>query len=548
MTTNVDAAAATDALAVGVPAHVPATIPGGDPEKTVVLDRIETSSLDSAPLSSPSDFPDGGIEAWTVVFGAWLALFCTFGLITCVGLFLEYYVEGPLASYGPSTVSWIVSAQIFVQGGGTAIWGRIFDSYGPRWLLWVGTPVYCLGIMMTSLSTKYYQIFLSQAVLSALGSGAVFNAGLSSTATWFLKKRGAAFGILNSGSSVGGVVLPIMIDRLFKSIGFAWTLRVLGFLLLALCAIACITVKSRLPANPRPLVLADYTKPFTEMPMLMTMLGGFLFFWGMYLPMNYIIIQAKATGISTSITPYLLPIINAVSIIGRILPGFAADRFGRYNCIIIITALSGIATLALWIPSGGNMGAIIAYAVLFGFASGGLTKATILRIQLAPYLFRLQQTFQNYSWDDDHGPPTEENKVAVKNAFSHLEEDLAKDGPFDGVLGFSQGASCTSAFLLQLARAGAATVPFRFAILFSTSGIPEWDVEDQESVKIKIPTLHVCGEADSEWFEDAKAVTTRCADGTAELITHTGGHVVPKDRPTVDKVIQGIRRLVERSR
>ncbi|CAI4214238.1 unnamed protein product [Parascedosporium putredinis] len=155
---------------------------------------------------------------------------------------------------------------------------------------------------------------------------------------------------------------------------------------------------------------------------------------------------------------------------------------------------------------------------------------------------------RNYSWDDDHGPPTEENKVAVKNAFSHLEEDLAKDGPFDGVLGFSQGASCTSAFLLQLARAGAATVPFRFAILFSTSGIPEWDVEDQESVKIKIPTLHVCGEADSEWFEDAKAVTTRCADGTAELITHTGGHVVPKDRPTVDKVIQGIRRLVERSR
>jgi len=121
MTTNVDAAAAADALAVGVPAHVPATIPGGDPEKTVVLDRIETSSLDSAPLSSPSDFPDGGIEAWTVVFGAWLALFCTFGLITCVGLFLEYYVEGPLASYGPSTVSWIVSAQIFIQGGGTAI-------------------------------------------------------------------------------------------------------------------------------------------------------------------------------------------------------------------------------------------------------------------------------------------------------------------------------------------------------------------------------------------------------------------------------------------
>lgn len=224
---------------------------------------------------------------------------------------------------------------------------------------------------MTSLSTSYYQIFLSQAILSSIGSGAVFNAALSSTATWFLKKRGAAFGIVNSGSSVGGVVLPIMMDRLFKSIGFAWALRVLGFLLLALCAVACATVKSRLPPAPRPLLVADYTKPFKERPMALTMLGGFLFFWGMYLPMNYIIIQAKASGISASVTPYLLSIINAVSIVGRIVPGFAADKFGRYNCMIGIVSLSGITTLALWIPSTHNTAAIIAYAVVFGFTSGG---------------------------------------------------------------------------------------------------------------------------------------------------------------------------------
>lgn len=62
---------------------------------------------------NPADFPDGGWEAWLVVFGTWCGLFCTFGLVNCIGVFLEYYVNGPLASYGQSTVSWITSVQVW---------------------------------------------------------------------------------------------------------------------------------------------------------------------------------------------------------------------------------------------------------------------------------------------------------------------------------------------------------------------------------------------------------------------------------------------------
>jgi hypothetical protein len=34
---------------------------------------------------NPADFPDGGLEAWLVVFGGWLCLFASFGWINCVG-------------------------------------------------------------------------------------------------------------------------------------------------------------------------------------------------------------------------------------------------------------------------------------------------------------------------------------------------------------------------------------------------------------------------------------------------------------------------------
>lgn len=68
-----------------------------------------------------TEYPEGGREAWLVVIGGWFGLFCTFGLVTCVGVFLEYYQTGPLADYSPSSISWITSLQVFFQVGGSAV-------------------------------------------------------------------------------------------------------------------------------------------------------------------------------------------------------------------------------------------------------------------------------------------------------------------------------------------------------------------------------------------------------------------------------------------
>lgn len=60
--------------------------------------------------------------------------------------------------------------------------------------------------MMTSLSTQFYQIFLAQAVTSAIGASAVFTGCMNSVVSWFSRRRATAFGIMVSGSSMGGVV------------------------------------------------------------------------------------------------------------------------------------------------------------------------------------------------------------------------------------------------------------------------------------------------------------------------------------------------------
>lgn len=64
-----------------------------------------------------------------------------------------------------------------VQGG---FIGRIFDIYGPRPLMISGTLCYAVSVMMTSLSTKYYQYILAQGVLFGLGVGLLYVLVLSS--------------------------------------------------------------------------------------------------------------------------------------------------------------------------------------------------------------------------------------------------------------------------------------------------------------------------------------------------------------------------------
>lgn len=166
--------------------------------------------------------------------------------------------------------------------------------------------------MMVSLSSDYYQFFLAQGIVASIGSSAVFNACMSSLVTWFFRRRAAAFGIMVSGSSLGGVVLPIMMDKMNQSVGFPWMMRTMAFMFLALLTVACFTVKSRLPPRPRRFIFIDYVKGLKDLRLSVTIFGFFLFMWGMFLPFNYVILQAEAAGVSQTLIPYLLPILNAV--------------------------------------------------------------------------------------------------------------------------------------------------------------------------------------------------------------------------------------------
>jgi MFS family permease len=129
--------------------------------------------------------------------------------------------------------------------------------------------------------------------------------------TWFRAKRGAALGLVMGASSLGGVIFPAMVTQLIPQVGFGWTLRICALLILLLTVFGNFTVISRFPPSRKPFEYLAYVRPFREPTFLFLSLGIFFFWWGMFIPINFIVSNAIQRGVRVRLARYLVPIMNA---------------------------------------------------------------------------------------------------------------------------------------------------------------------------------------------------------------------------------------------
>lgn len=165
-----------------------------------VLDRV-ASRITTRSIRDPPPPPDGGLNAWVQVAMGWLIIFVTWGYVNSFGSFQAYYTE--VLPESPSTISWIGSIQVFLTFFIGAFSGRLLDAglFVPT--LFVGGVLQLLGVFMMSLSTKWWQLLLSQGVLTGIGGGIFFCPSMGLIATYFSGRRALAVGIVTTGNSVG---------------------------------------------------------------------------------------------------------------------------------------------------------------------------------------------------------------------------------------------------------------------------------------------------------------------------------------------------------
>ena len=150
-------------------------------------------------------------------------------------------------------------------------------------------------------------------VLNGIGGCLINTPCIASIGHFFLAKRGNATGIAMTAGSIGGIIFPLMLQRLFPRVGFAWATRILGFILVFLLLLANLLVRSRLPRKPMASfksVSPEFSLFYKDMPFALVSLGIFLMEWGIFVPLTYITSYATSHGQSSSFGFQIIAILN----------------------------------------------------------------------------------------------------------------------------------------------------------------------------------------------------------------------------------------------
>lgn len=284
-------------------------------------------------------------------------------------MYQTYYENVSLRDHSADAISWIGSTQSFLLLIVGVVSGPLYDMGLFRMLVMSGTVLIVLGFMFTSLCQSYWQVMLSQAVCIGMGTGLLYIPSLALIPRYFSNKRALAVGIVTSGSSLGGAIYPLIFQRLEPTIGFAWATRVIGFIALATCGFALIVFKSRGKSSGRR-SLVDWDA-FAEAPYRLYCAAMFFSYVGFFGPVFYLQSYALRHGLSEgTLALYLVAILNAASIPGRIVPTYFAGKVGPINTMLITAVCCTVVTLC-WIAVQTPAGNVV-FAVMYGFASGGI--------------------------------------------------------------------------------------------------------------------------------------------------------------------------------
>ncbi|KFX97535.1 hypothetical protein O988_04815 [Pseudogymnoascus sp. VKM F-3808] len=346
------------------------------------VDGSQVSRSSSPERLNSGERSEHTFRAWLAVAGAFLVFFCSLGFVNAFGVFQEYYRSHQLSNHSDFDISWIGSFSTFMIFGGAPIAGVLVDIFGPTAC---ELPPTRRWPTLTSLSfslSEFYQVFLAQAFLLGISVSFLYCPAMATVSRYFDKNKGLTVGITVGGSSMGGVIWPIVLNELLNThdVSFGWSIRAVGFIMIPLLIIAIVTVVSPLQTKHHSeQTLAqeiEVKRPKQDLsiakdPTFIILCAGLaISVLGMYSPMFYITTYARSLGHPIDISFYLVSILNGSSLFGRILPGLLADRYGHFNLCALAGLASGITSLC-WTAAKSIPGLVV-WCLVYGFTSGAI--------------------------------------------------------------------------------------------------------------------------------------------------------------------------------
>ncbi|KAI1759210.1 major facilitator superfamily domain-containing protein [Hypoxylon sp. FL1150] len=352
----------------------------------------------------------------TVLLSAFVTIALTIGYNQCFGVFQEYYlspsqdilVPAPADQASPPTallafvgtlcygLTW--AGGLFVNPiisriehgkwapttPSTRLWRRrVVRLLRPRTITISGVLLMSLGFALASLSSSIWQLLLTQGFLVGLGMSLLYFPLLAPAPEYFNNHRATAMGFILAGGGAGGLIFSPVIRALLSSVGGRWTLRIYAlFNLVAGLPIAWAVPRSRFTGisgaeGPERRNTHVSRALATKATLIFSVIAAFLQAAGAQLPLSFIPSYTVILGLTASTGANYLAVSNAINAVSRVVTGYAGDRLGRQNTLVLTLLLAATSVFAFWLSSvlafspSSSLSLWLAFIVLYSCSAGG---------------------------------------------------------------------------------------------------------------------------------------------------------------------------------
>lgn len=306
-----------------------------------------------------------------------------------IGIFVAFgvFFKPLLADFGWSraTLSGAQSLALLIAGFLGILVGRLNDRFGPRIVMTVAGFFFGLGLLLMSGLNNVWQLYLFYGVVVGIGLSSIDIIPLSTIARWFVRRRGMMTGVAKVGTGTGQFVIPLVASILIAAYGWRNSYVIIG----AVAMVLLISIGQLLRRDPagkgllpdgdresqtessKPAETGFYLHEALRTRQFWTICLAYLAtMFCLLIIMVHIVPHATDIGISSTTAAGILSAIGGISMAGRFVTGIAIDRIGNRRSMIICFVLLILALL--WLQLAKELWMLSLFAVVYGFAHGGL--------------------------------------------------------------------------------------------------------------------------------------------------------------------------------
>ncbi|KAJ9640196.1 uncharacterized protein PV06_10720 [Exophiala oligosperma] len=328
--------------------------------------RVQLQFEDPGPHGATTAVPEGGY-GWVVIFACSVITFWFSGLTGSWGIIQTALLSSTLKGTAPATAAFIGSLGITICVAFGLVAVRFMRLMGIRNVATLGILLLGIGTFTSGFTTNNVAgLFQTFGLVLGAGDCLCYTASNVMPMQYFSRRLGLANAVVKLGGGLGATILSICTESLINEVGVAWTLRILGMMIIATGVPAALAIKerTRIPNVP----VLDLTL-FRNIPFAAVFLAGATLTFTLFVPPFFLPLFARSVGFSSKVGAGLVTGFNACNTVGRFLAGPLCDRIGPLNTFAITVVLNAVTTLAIW-PVSSTLQALVVFATLNGVSNG----------------------------------------------------------------------------------------------------------------------------------------------------------------------------------